>query len=140
MMFASAAGAPQVAQAAVSPTATIQVATSTVSVYPDMEQIVRKYFADTPELAEVARCESTFVQFEKDGSIRRGKENPADVGVMQINEFYHGKTAKKLGDDLYTLEGNMAYAKYLYEKNGLSDWDASKPCWGKAVRQLARAN
>jgi len=141
MMFATAAGAPQAAQAAIAPTATIEVATSTVAASPDMEQIVRKYFADTPELAEVARCESTFVQFEKNGEIRRGKQNPDDIGVMQINEYYHAKTAKKLGDDLYTLEGNMAYAKYLYEKNGLSDWEASKPCWEKPVSKLlAKAN
>ncbi len=58
---------------------------------------------------------------------------------MQINEYYHAKTAEKMGLDIYTLEGNMAYAKYLYEKNGLSDWDASRPCWGKNMTQtLAR--
>ena len=144
-MFLTATQVGGVAQAASAPvgvlvetaTTTADVATSTVSV----EQAVRSYFKDTPVLAKVAFCESSFAQFGKDGKVLRGEEVASDVGVMQINEHYHGETAKKLGMDLYTLEGNMAYAKYLYQKNGLSDWEASKPCWSKSAGKLfAKAN
>ena len=97
-----------------------------------VEQYVRQYFADEPVMAEIAMCESTFKQFDKDGLVHRGVANRSDVGVMQINEFYHGKTADKLGLDLYTLEGNVAYAQYLYEKEGTAPWASSSPCWSKS--------
>lgn len=95
------------------------------------EEVIKDYFKDTPILIDVARCESQYRQFDQNGNIIRGVYNPDDVGVMQINEFYHAKTAKKLGYDLYSLEGNMAYAKYLYEKEGTAPWEYSSKCWGK---------
>lgn len=95
------------------------------------EEIVRDYFKTTPIMVEVARCESRFTQFDKDGSIHRGVINDADVGVMQINEFYHLEKSKQLGMDIHTLEGNLDYAKYLYEKQGTAPWKASSKCWGK---------
>lgn len=97
----------------------------------DVEAHVRDYFKDIPILAEVAKCESHFTQFTKNGKVLRGRVVPEDVGVMQINETYHLEASKKLGMDIYTLEGNMAYARHLYEKKGTKDWMASSPCWSK---------
>jgi hypothetical protein len=94
---------------------------------------VRSYYKDTPILAEVARCESEFRQFNKDGTILRGKANADDVGVMQINEYYHNEDAFKLGYDILTIEGNTAYARYLFEKYGVKPWNSSSPCWSKTV-------
>jgi hypothetical protein len=104
-----------------------------------VEQYVREYFADDPIMAEIARCESRFKQFDKDGSIHRGVVNDQDLGVMQVNEFYHGVTAKKLGLDLYSIQGNVAYAKYLYDKEGTQPWISSSPCWSKSkvAKELA---
>jgi len=98
---------------------------------PDtLETYVKEYFAKTPILAEIARCESEYKQTGTNGKIIRGKVNPADVGVMQINEYYHIKPSKALGHDLHTLEGNLEYAKWLYDEFGTSPWNASKACWG----------
>ena len=104
-----------------------------------VEQYVREYFAGAPIMAEVARCESRFKQFDTDGSIHRGVVNNKDLGVMQVNEHYHGKMADKLGLDLYTIQGNVAYAKYLYEKEGTRPWASSSPCWSKSkvAKELA---
>jgi len=104
-----------------------------------VEQYVREYFAGAPIMAEVARCESRFKQFDNDGSIHRGVVNNKDLGVMQVNEYYHGKTADKLGLDLYSIQGNVAYAKYLYEKEGTRPWASSSPCWSKSkvAKELA---
>ena len=104
-----------------------------------VEQYVRGYFAAEPIMAEIARCESRFKQFDSDGSIHRGVVNRSDLGVMQVNEYYHGKVADKLGLDLYTIQGNVAYAKYLYEKEGTTPWLSSSPCWSKSkvAKQLA---
>jgi hypothetical protein len=96
-----------------------------------LEAYVREYFAETPILAEIARCESQFRQVNKDGTILRGKVNKSDVGLMQVNEYYHGQKADDLGFDLTTINGNLAYAKYLYDKEGTRPWSASARCWGK---------
>jgi hypothetical protein len=103
------------------------------------KEIVTEYFSDTPVLADVAYCESRFTHFNTDGSVLRGRVNRADVGVMQINEKYHAATAVKLGIDLYTLEGNMAYARYLYDTQGTRPWVHSSPCWN-TIREVALAN
>lgn len=102
-----------------------------------LEEYVRGYFADNPALAEVAKCESRFRHFDSRG-VLRGDYNYNDVGVMQINELYHAERAKKLGWDIKTLEGNLSYAKWLYEKEGLQPWASSGKCW-KAGATLAVA-
>lgn len=99
----------------------------------ELIKYLKKNFADTPILVEVARCESEFRQFNSNGQVVRGRANKYDVGVMQINEKYHLETAKKMGIDIYTLEGNVAFAKYLHSKYGSDPWSASAPCWSKTV-------
>lgn len=98
-----------------------------------VEEYLKKNFADTPLLVEIAKCESGFRQFHKNGELLRGRVDNADVGVMQINERYHLETSKKLGFNIHTIEGNIGYAKYLYEKSGSRPWSASQPCWGMTV-------
>lgn len=93
------------------------------------EEIVREYLKDTPDLIAVAWCESRFRQFDANGSIHRGQVNSDDIGVMQINMVYHLQKAMDLKMDIFTLEGNMAYGRYLYEQEGLQPWSASRPCW-----------
>lgn len=100
------------------------------------KQIVQEYFADTPVLIDVASCESRFIQFDADGTVHRGVVNPQDVGVMQINEKYHLSESEKLGLDIHTLEGNMAYAKHLYKTQGTRPWEYSSKCWNK-TREVA---
>ncbi len=117
-------------------TSTLQMSVPTPSaiVMPKattVQEYVRAYFADIPVMSKVAFCESTFRQFDKDGSVHRGVVNSKDVGVMQINEYYHLETAEKLGLDIYTIQGNVAYARYLFEKEGTTPWLSSSPCWGK---------
>lgn len=97
------------------------------------EQYVRHYFKDIPIMIQIARCESTFRQLDSDGEIHRGRVNNADVGVMQINEFYHLDKSEKENYNIYTLEGNTAYARELYEDKGTQPWASSKACWGKYV-------
>lgn len=97
---------------------------------------VEAYFADIPILVSIASCESHFRQFEKDGTVKRGDINRYDLGVMQINELYHGEKAKEMGLDLHTLEGNLKFARYLYEKEGATPWSSSSKCWKE--REIAQ--
>jgi len=107
------------------------------SVPPTVETRVREYFEDTPIMIEIAYCESRFKHYSKHGGVLRGKLIPEDVGVMQINEYFHADTAERLGYDLHSLEGNMAYAKWLYEREGTTPWQPSVKCWA-GYHELAR--
>lgn len=97
------------------------------------EAVVRSYFRDIPIMAEIARCESTFRHKLEDGSILRGRVDPADTGVMQINKRYHQAAADAMELNLEDLYENMAYARFLYEKQGTQPWNASLPCWGNTL-------
>ncbi len=110
---------------------------STGGLNANVETEVREYFADIPLMAEVAKCESRYRQFENDGSVFRGKINDRDVGALQINEYYHSARAEKLGYDLHTLKGNMQYARLLYKEQGAQPWVSSSPCWKKS--EVAKA-
>ena len=95
------------------------------------ENYIKEYFRDIPIMIEIARCESTFRQLDLDGEIHRGRVNSEDVGVMQINERYHLNQAEKKDYNIYTIEGNTAYARDLYERQGTQPWNSSRACWGK---------
>ena len=101
------------------------------------EEHVRDFFSGVPIMVEIARCESGFRHYNSDGSVLRGFVNRSDVGVMQINKFYHGDRADQLGLDIFSREGNLAYAMYLYEKQGTTPWLASRACWGQH-REIAQ--
>jgi hypothetical protein len=105
-----------------------------------VESSVRNYFSDIPVMVNVAWCESRFRQFDKEGDVFRGEENNQDVGVMQINEHYHLDTAIDGNYNLYSIDGNMAYARKLYEKFGTAPWNSSKPCWGRMNSEVATTN
>ena len=98
-----------------------------------VEEYVRNYFSDIPIMIEIARCESQFRQYNKDGVVLRGVVNDLDRGVMQINEYYHNDTSDKLGYDILTIEGNTAYARALFEKSGVKPWASSSRCWAKTT-------
>ena len=97
------------------------------------ESIVRSYFRDIPVMIEIARCESTFRHELKDGSVLQGRVDPADTGVMQINKRYHEERATAMDLNLDDIYHNMAYARYLYETQGVQPWSASAPCWNKTL-------
>lgn len=98
------------------------------------KEIILEYFKDIPIMQEIARCESTFRQTEN-GVVLKGIVDKRDTGAFQINTYYHLETAKKLGLDIYEINGNLAYARYLYETQGTQPWNASKGCWG-GVREI----
>jgi hypothetical protein len=104
----------------------------------NVKKFVQDYFADIPLMAHIAGCESRYRQY-KSGQVLRGEGNNYDVGVMQINELYHADTALKLGINIYSIDGNVAYARYLYEREGAKPWMSSSACWAKfSESEIAR--
>jgi hypothetical protein len=97
------------------------------------EALVREYFSDMPVMAEVARCESGFRHTLSDGSVLTGRVDSADTGVMQINKRYHQATANAMDLNLDNMYDNMAYARHLYETQGIQPWNASAGCWNRSL-------
>jgi hypothetical protein len=102
-----------------------------------VKEQVNEYFKEDPIMIKVAWCESRFRQYDKNGELFRGIVNSSDVGVMQVNTYYHEKAAARLNLDLSTIEGNLAYAKYLYEREGTTPWMSSSPCWMTSKSEVA---
>ena len=83
-------------------------------------------FSSLPiELQHIAICESSGNQ------LARGPYG--EIGIFQIHPKYHLKTSKQMGLNIYDPIDNMTYAKFLYKKNGLRDWESSRKCWNLLV-------
>ena len=88
-----------------------------------------KYGIHTETALEIAKFESGLTQYDDNGEVIRGKVNPLDVGIYQVNEKYHLETAEKLGYNIYTAKGNVGYAMWLMKNEGNQHWSSSRPCW-----------
>lgn len=106
---------------------------SAVSSASSTEERTRAFFADTPVMVAIARCESKFRQYTDAGTAFRGGLNNNMVGVFQIYKRIHNTQATSLGYDLTTLDGNLGYAQYLYTRQGTTPWTSSKSCWEDSV-------
>ena len=94
----------------------------------DVESRVRQYFADVPVMANIAKCESGFRQYGSDG-LPLFDPSYSMIGAFQVSAA-HLPEALTMGMDVTTLEGNMAYARYLYNAGGTDPWLDSFQCWG----------
>lgn len=98
-----------------------------------VEARVREAFADAPEMVPIAKCESGIRQFAADGSVLRGGPGGRYVGIFQVDEPLHRAWAATLGFDILTVEGNIGYARHLYEAKGTRPWG----CAPKAAAGLS---
>lgn len=96
-----------------------------------VKAFLKQEFKDAPVMVDIASCESYYRQFDKNGNALRGIVNNKDVGVFMINEIYHLERAKKLGIDINTFEGNVKFARLLYQEQGTKPWNWSKYPQGK---------
>jgi len=85
---------------------------------------VKAYFEDTPAMINIAECESGLRQYTDSGGVLRGGSGGKMIGVFQLHEDYHRAPALSLGLDIDTIDGNMAYAKYLFQKEGTAPWSS----------------
>lgn len=102
--------------------------TPTTVDYVAVERTIEEMIGN-PVLVEIAKCESGLRHFVE-GKVIRGTVNPKDIGLFQISETYWLDVSRELGHDIYTVEGNIAMAKYIYEENGVKPWRWSAPCHG----------
>lgn len=95
--------------------------------YETIEDKIKDVFPNKEEALAVARCESGLKQFDKRGEVIQNKESTA-IGVFQIMASLHKKYANSLDLDIQTADGNIKFAKILYDKYGWKPWAASKKC------------
>ncbi len=108
-----------------SSSASSTTASSSVFLTPtQIEAKVRTEFADIPAMIEIARCESGFRQFTDAGNVFYGGAGGGMIGVFQFYEKVHTKSATALGFRLATVEGNLGYARHLYEQLGTVPWQS----------------
>lgn len=91
-----------------------------------VEDVVRFYFADIPIMIDIARCETGFRQFKTDGSPLYDPTGTY-IGIFQISELIHTPKATSLGLDVRTIDGNLGYARYLYNSSGTGPWKGCLP-------------
>lgn len=122
---ATTAGATTASSSTAATTTTVATTTLAVS-RVESEKAVRAYFADIPAMIEIARCESNFRQFTDAGNVFRDASGDM-VGIFQFYEISHKASALARGLDLETLDGNMKYARSLYEAQGVRPWQSCAP-------------
>ena len=115
-------------------------ATTTAHDPVTVEKRVREYFADIPVMIEVARCESKFRQFTDAGTLLRGGGSTGMVGIFQFYEVVHKAAALTLGFDIETVEGNIGYARHVYNQEGTRPWASCVPDVMPAVPIMSAAN
>ncbi len=91
-----------------------------------VEDAVRFYFADAPIMIDVARCETGFRQFNSNGTVLYDPSGTY-IGIFQIAELIHTPRAASMGLNLATIDGNLAYARYLYDTSGTGPWKGCLP-------------
>ena len=100
------------------------------------ESRVREYFWDLPIMSAIAKCESEFTQYNAAGGLLQGGYKHRMMGIFQIAPI-HEPAAAQLGLDLATINGNMAFARHLYNMSGSRPWAASQWCWQKMPETTA---
>ncbi len=72
----------------------------------------------------------THKEYDEDGSVLHGHQNSGDIGMAQINAPLWEAKAINLGFDIYTAEGNLGMAKWIFDHYGSQPWFWSEHCWG----------
>jgi hypothetical protein len=83
-----------------------------------------------PALVAIAKCESGGTHYEPNGEVKRGRIDPRDIGLTQINLYHNGELPEQLGFDVFKEADNIRMRNFLYVKNGARDWSASAGCHG----------
>lgn len=103
----------------------------------ESEARVRDYFADLPAMIDIAKCESGFRQYTDSGNVFYGGAGGKMIGIFQLHGDYHLAAAQNIGLDITTVDGNLAYSRHLYEKEGLAPWG---PCLGAVGESSLKAD
>lgn len=98
---------------------------SGISASPEaIQRLVETEFGVGHVMVEIARCESSLRQYEG-GKVLMGGGGGNYIGIFQIGRQWVNKAAS-LGFDVYTPEGNVGFAKWLYNAEIV---ERGQPLW-----------
>lgn len=81
-------------------------------------------------MRDIIFAESSWRQYEN-GTREplRGRVHSCDTGLLQINLCVHAAEVERQGLDVRDPYENIDFGLYLYERDGLSPWEASRHNW-----------
>ena len=94
-----------------------------------IERLARKYHQSVKVAKAIIHCESKGKQSARNYQAVVG----VDIGMWQLNSYYHSKSAARMGFDIYKSADNLEYGFVLLSEQGLLPWSASKYCWSALV-------
>ena len=98
------------------------------TVYTPQEAIEVAFGEDSPTMLKIAQCESKTRQWDEAGDVITNHITH-DYGIFQINEI-HLPEAKRMGIDVFSLQGNIDFAAYLFHAQHTLPWQSSHACSG----------
>jgi hypothetical protein len=110
-----------------------------------VRQRVIESFQDIPVMIAIAECESEFRQYREDGTLnvnrltKAGKRVSSATGVYQaLYKGHYAVWSKNPVTNITTLDGNIAFARQLYEESGTAPWNESRDCWQPKVTKYKK--
>jgi len=93
----------------------------------------KEYKVNEILVRNIIDCEGKIYGYKdnKNISTTTGKVWSTDHGPMQINDYWHESTMKKLGLDINNRYDSLKYGIMLLAQEGTKPWNASKWCWNK---------
>jgi len=101
-----------------------------------IEKLITKYSneysVDEVLVRKIIKCESSMYG----GAINHNKDSQGniwstDFGLLQVNDYFHEATMKRLGLDIRNQDDSLRYGFILLSTQGTKPWSASKFCWNK---------
>jgi len=90
-----------------------------------IDELSALYGQNAAFVKKIVQCESQFNPNAVNHDAVVGK----DIGLFQINTYYHLDNAKKMGYNIYDTEDNLLYGFQLLATAGSTPWKWSKGCW-----------
>lgn len=99
------------------------------SVDTHITKLSNQYGIDENLVRRIIQCESGFVKHAVGINYRNGVAWSKDIGLGQINDYYHQDTMSRLGLDIYTPKDNLEYMFVLLKEDPSVHYKASSGCW-----------
>jgi len=98
----------------------------------EVSRLAKKYKQNEQLARNIITCEGiAYKNLGNNKNYLNGVLWSTDIGWWQINNYYHEKSANKLGLDIYNDWDNLEYGFILLSEQGVAPWSASKHCWSK---------
>ena len=100
---------------------------SRIGIERRVEELSASHGQSAQLVKKIIECESNF----KVDAVNHDAVVGKDIGLFQINTYYHLDNAEKLGYNIFEPEDNLEYGFELLNTAGTTPWKWSKKCWSR---------